>query len=86
MANKDIKRDTTVVVISGEHKGQRGTVLHVDREKQRVTIEGVNVRNKARRRTQENPEGGFIEKEMPIHISNVMAADRYDAKHANTSQ
>ena len=67
-----IKRDLEVVVISGEHKGKKGKVLKVFRDSQRVLIEGVNVRKKCLKKSQENPKGGVIETEMPIHYSNVM--------------
>ena len=67
-----IKRDSEVVVISGEHRGKKGKVLKVLRDSQRVLIEGVNVCKKCLRKSQENPKGGMIETEMPIHYSNVM--------------
>lgn len=66
-----IKRDSEVLVISGEHKGKRGKVLQVLRDSQRVIVEGVNLRKKCIKKTQENPKGSIIEKEMPIHYSNV---------------
>lgn len=67
-----IKRDSEVVVISGEHRGKKGKVLKVLRDSQRVLVEGVNVRRKCIKKSQENPKGGVIETEMPIHYSNVM--------------
>ena len=67
-----VKRDSEVVVISGEHKGKKGKVLKVLRDSQRVLVEGVNVRKKCLKKSQENPKGGMIEAEMPIHYSNVM--------------
>lgn len=67
-----IKRDSEVIVISGEHKGKKGKVLRVLRDSQRVLVEGVNVRKKCLKKSQENPKGGMIETEMPIHYSNVM--------------
>lgn len=70
-----IKRDSEVVVISGEHKGKKGKVLKVLRDSQRVLIEGVNVHKKCLKKSQENPKGGMIEIEMPIHYSNVMLAN-----------
>lgn len=68
-----IKRDTEVVVISGEHKGKRGKVLKVLRDSQKVIVEGVNLHKKCMKKTQENPKGSIVEREMPIHYSNVMA-------------
>lgn len=76
---KAIKREQEVVVISGAHKGKRGKVLEV-RAPQKVLVEGVNLITKYQRKTQENPEGGSVEKEAPIHYSNVMLAEKYDAK------
>lgn len=66
-----VKKDDEVLVISGAHKGKQGKVLQVLRKKARVIIEGVNVTKKSVRPTQENPQGGFEEKEGSIHISNV---------------
>jgi len=76
---KAIKREQEVVVISGAHKGKRGKVLEV-KTPEKVLIEGVNLITKYERKTQENPEGGSVEKEAPIHYSNVMLAEKYDAK------
>lgn len=74
-----IKREQEVVVISGAHKGKRGKVLNVN-PGQRVLVEGVNLITKYERKTQENPEGGSVEREAPIHYSNVMSAEKFDAK------
>lgn len=74
-----IKRDQEVVVISGAHKGKRGKVLQV-KAGEKVLVEGVNLITKFERKTQENPEGGSVEKEAPIHYSNVMLAEKFDAK------
>lgn len=60
-----------VIVTAGEFKGQQGTVLRVIPDEDRVVIQGINVRKKHVRPTQSNPQGGVVEKEMPIHISNV---------------
>ena len=72
-------RDQEVVVISGAHKGKRGKVLQV-KAGEKVLVEGVNLITKFERKTQENPEGGSVEKEAPIHYSNVMLAEKFDAK------
>ncbi|MEC8614527.1 MAG: 50S ribosomal protein L24 [Verrucomicrobiota bacterium] len=74
-----IKREQEVVVISGAHRGKRGKVLSVQAGK-RIIVEGVNLITKFERKTQENPEGGSVEREAPIHYSNVMSAEKYDAK------
>lgn len=75
-----IKREQEVVVISGAHKGKRGKVLEV-KAGDKVLVEGVNLITKFERKTQENPEGGSTEKEAPIHYSNVMLAEKFDAKN-----
>jgi large subunit ribosomal protein L24 len=76
---KAIKREQEVVVISGAHKGKRGKVLEV-KAPEKILVEGVNLITKYERKTQENPEGGSVEREVPIHYSNVMLAEKYDAK------
>ena len=59
-------------VMSGAHKGMEGKVLFVSPKKQRVIVEGVNFIKKSTRPSQENPNGGIVEKEASIHVSNVM--------------
>ncbi len=66
-----VKKNDEVEVISGNHTGARGKVLQVLPEKGYVLIEGVRMIKKAARRSEELPEGGIIEREGPIHISNV---------------
>jgi large subunit ribosomal protein L24 len=77
--SKAIKREQEVVVISGAHKGKRGKVLSV-KGNERILIEGVNLVTKFERKSQENPEGSSSQREMPIHYSNVMLAEKFDAK------
>ena len=67
-----IKTNDTVEVIAGDDKGVRKKVLHIDREKGRVVVEGVNLVYKHVRRSQRNPQGGRLSKEMPVQISNVL--------------
>jgi large subunit ribosomal protein L24 len=73
MAKYRLKRGMEVVVIAGAHKGQRGKLLNVSREKGKVWVERVGLRKKYVRKTQENPEGSVIEKETPIAYSNVLS-------------
>ena len=61
-----------VQVVSGNHKGSEGKILDVFPKKNRLIVEGVNFRKRATRPTQDNPSGGFVEREATIHISNVM--------------
>ncbi|MFO7755960.1 MAG: 50S ribosomal protein L24 [Bacteroidales bacterium] len=70
-----IKKGDTVVVISGESKGQRGRILEVDRVKKRAIVEGVNMVSKHTKPNAESPQGGIIKKEATIHISNLMLVD-----------
>ena len=67
-----IKKGMTVKLISGAHKGMEGKVLFVSPKKERVIIEGVNFIKKSTKPSQEIPNGGIIEKEASVHISNVM--------------
>lgn len=76
---KSIKREQEVVVITGAHKGKRGKVLSV-KAGESVVVEGVNLITKYIPKSQENPEGGKFKREVPIHYSNVMLAERFDAK------
>lgn len=68
---KIVKNDN-VLILSGNNKGKTGKVLKVLPKKNRVIVEGVNFIKKHARPTQKNPQGGIIEKEASIHVSNVM--------------
>lgn len=68
----DIRKNDTVQVISGNDKGRRSTVLSVLRDRGRVIVEGVNMRKHHTRPTSRDPQGGIVEREAPIHVSNVM--------------
>jgi large subunit ribosomal protein L24 len=70
-----IKKGDTVMVIAGDSKGQQGRVLVVDIEKGKILVEGVNMVKKNTRPTNKTPKGGIIEKEAPIHISNLKVID-----------
>lgn len=70
-----IKKGDTVIVITGESKGQKGRVLEVNREKERALVEGVNLVSKHTKPNAKSPQGGIIKKEAPIHISNLMLVD-----------
>jgi large subunit ribosomal protein L24 len=77
-----IRRDDEVVVISGKDRGKTGKVLRVDPKKDRVYVEGLNIIKRHQRPLPNAPqrEAGVIEKEGPIHISNVMLIDPKDKK------
>ena len=70
-----VKKGMLVKVVSGNHKGMEGKILNVFPKKNKVIVEGVNFRKRASRPTQENPTGGFVEREAPLHISNVMVVN-----------
>ena len=75
MAKMKIRKGDRVKVVRGNHKGNEGTVLRVEPEKNRVVIEGVNRRKRHMKPSQTNPEGGIVEFEAPVHASNVMLLD-----------
>ncbi|MDI9441319.1 MAG: 50S ribosomal protein L24 [Bacillota bacterium] len=71
MAKMHVRRDDTVAVISGEDRGKKGKILEVYPKTGRVIVDGVNIQKKHTRPTQQNPQGGIIEKPGPISASNV---------------
>ncbi len=71
MAKNIIKKNVEVKVIAGSHKGSIGKVLNITKDRQRVTVDKVNIVKKHNKPTQQNPDGGITEFEAPIHISNV---------------
>ncbi len=70
-----IRKNDTVTVIAGNSQGKTGKVLKVFPSENRVIIEGVNLRKRHTKANQKNPQGGIIEKEAPINVSNVMLLD-----------
>jgi large subunit ribosomal protein L24 len=70
-----IKKGDTVMVNTGTSKGQKGRVLEVITKKDRAIVEGVNMMKKHTKPNAESPQGGIIEKEAPVHISNLMLVD-----------
>ena len=83
MANRPtfhVKKGDTVQVISGNHKGATGKILAVLPKKSQVLVEGVRIIKKATRKSQENPNGAIIEREGPLHISNVKLLEKGEAK------
>ncbi len=74
MAIARIKKNDTVIVISGTSAGKTGTVTSVDPKKGTAIVAGVNVHKKAMRRTEKTP-GGIIDREMPIRLSKLMPYD-----------
>ncbi|WP_217597940.1 50S ribosomal protein L24 [Cohnella sp. GbtcB17] len=75
-----VKKDDNVIVITGKDKGKKGRVIAAYPRQNRVLIEGVNLVKKHTRPSQTNPQGGIIEQEAPIHVSNVMHVDPKSGK------
>ena len=75
-----IKKGDTVCVIAGDNNGQQGKVLKVEVSKQRAIVEGVNLVKKATKPNAQNPQGGIVEQEAPIHISNLQVLDPQSGK------
>ena len=70
-----IRKNDNVMVVSGNAKGKTGKVLKVYPEKHRVIVEGVNIIKRHTRASQKNPQGGIVQREGTIHMSNVMLID-----------
>ena len=71
MTKFKIKSGDTVRVIAGDHKGTEGNVLKVLKDKNKAIVEGVNMVKKHTKPSAQNPQGGIVEKEAPIHMSNL---------------
>jgi len=70
-----VKKEHTVIVISGKDKGKKGRVIAAFPRENKVLVEGVNLVKKHARPSQTNPQGGIVTQEAPIHASNVMLVD-----------
>lgn len=71
-----VRRGDTVQVVSGNHKGATGKVLDIIAAKDQVLVEGVRMIKKHQRKTQDQPNGAIIEREGPIHVSNVKLVEK----------
>lgn len=79
-AKTHIKTGDIVVATAGRSKGKSGKVLQVLKDRQYALVEGVNLGKKALRRSQDKPDGGIVEREMKIHVSNLRKAAGSSAK------
>lgn len=70
-----IKKGDTVLVIAGNNKGKKGRVLEIITKTERAIVEGVNMMKKHTKPNAATPQGGIVEKETPVHISNLMLFD-----------
>jgi large subunit ribosomal protein L24 len=84
-ASFHVKKNDEVVVLSGTQRGKRGKVLEVLRARNRVIVEGVNFIKKSTRKSQDQPQGGIVEREGALHISKVMLAAAYDRRKGATT-
>ncbi len=75
MGKLHIKKGDTVIVNAGEYKGQEGKVLEVLVKKNRAIVEGINLVSKHTKPNADNPQGGIVKQEAPIHISNLNLKD-----------
>ncbi len=79
-----VKKGDQVQVITGNHKGAAGKILQVLRKKQQVLIEGVRLIKKHVRKSQDNPQGAIVQREGPIHISNVKLVEAAEKSSKTT--
>jgi large subunit ribosomal protein L24 len=70
-----IRKNDSVMVIAGNNKGKTGKVLKVFPKVSKVIVEGINVKKRHTKPNQRTPQGGILEKEAPVHVSNVMLLD-----------
>ena len=70
-----IRKNDIVVVIAGNARGKKGKVLKVYPDRDRLIVEGVSIMKRHSRPSQKNPQGGIVQREAPIHVSNVMLLD-----------
>ena len=81
-----LKKGDTVMVITGESKGQKGRILEVDRSKERAIVEGVNMVSKHTKPNAKAPQGGILKKEAPVQLSNLMLIDPSSGKPTRTGR
>ena len=69
---RKIVKGDRVIVLSGEDRGKEGVILKIEASKHRAIVEGINFVKRHQRPTQKNPQGGIVEKEAPVNLSNLM--------------
>ena len=85
MSKLHIKKGDTVIVLAGKDKGKKGNVQKVLVEDQRVIVEGINMVSKNQKPSAQNPQGGIVKQEAPIHVSNVSLIDPKSGKATRVS-
>ncbi|MDQ8204841.1 50S ribosomal protein L24 [Pelagicoccus sp. SDUM812003] len=82
MAKTHIKKGDEVIVLTGKEKGKRGKVLQLLPKKDRAIVEGLMMIKRHEKKSEEKPEGAIVEREGSIHVSNLMAATKWDARRS----
>jgi large subunit ribosomal protein L24 len=82
MRHFHVKKDDEVVVIAGKALGQRGKILRIAGKKERAVVEGLHMIKRHTKKNQANPQGKIVEREGTVHLSNLMLAEKYDARKA----
>ena len=77
-----VKKGDEVVVLAGAEKGKRGKVIAVNPRKSRAIVEGLKMIKRHTRKSQDHPQGAIVAREGTLHLSNLMKADRFDARAA----
>ena len=85
MSKLHIKKDDTVIVLTGRDKGKRGKVQKVLVKEERAIVEGINMVSKSQKPSAKNPQGGIVKQEAPIHISNLSLIDPKSGKATRVS-
>ena len=80
MAKFHVKKGDDVVILAGAEKGKRGKLINVDTKSGRVVVEGLKMIKRHTRKSQQHPQGAIVEREGTIHGSNVMSAEKFDAR------
>ena len=85
MSKLHIKKNDTVIVLAGKDKGKKGKVQKVLVDDQRVIVEGINMVSKSQKPSAQNPQGGIVKQEAPIHVSTVSLIDPKSGKATRVS-
>ena len=85
MSKLHIKKDDTVIVLAGRDKGKKGKVQKVLVKEERAIVEGINMVSKSQKPSAQNPQGGIVKQEAPIHISNLSLIDPKSGKATRVS-
>ena len=80
-----VRKGDEVVVIAGAEKGKRGRIIEMITGKQRAIVEGIALIKRHTRKSQQHPQGAIVEREGTVHVSNLMKADKFDARAAKHS-